>query len=69
MMITLAIFVLLAAALFGLMTGVLQSTAVLQDNQFRGDQTAALAAYIKNKLTSLRRAAPSSPTCAARARA
>jgi len=50
MMITLAIFVLLAAAVFGLMTGVLQSTSSLQDNQSRRDQIAALNAFMKNKL-------------------
>jgi len=50
MMITLAIFILLAAAVFGLMTGVLQSTSTLQDNQNRRDQIAALNAFLKKKL-------------------
>jgi len=50
MMITLAIFILLAAAVFGLMTGVLQSTSTLQDNQNRRDQVAALNAFLKKKL-------------------
>jgi type II secretory pathway pseudopilin PulG len=50
MMITLAIFILLAAAVFGLLTGVLQSTATLQDNQSRRDQVAALNAFLKKKL-------------------
>jgi len=50
MMITLAIFVLLAAAVFGLMTGVLQSTSTLQDDQNRRDEVAALNAFLKKKL-------------------
>jgi hypothetical protein len=50
MMITLAIFILLAAAVFGIMTGVLQSTSTLQDNQNRRDQVAALNAFLKKKL-------------------
>ena len=50
MMITLAIFILLAAAVFGMMTGVLQSTSSLQDNQNRRDQIVALNAFLKNKL-------------------
>jgi prepilin-type N-terminal cleavage/methylation domain-containing protein len=50
MMITLAVFVLLAAAVFGLMTGVLQSTSTLQDNSNRRDQIEALNAYLKNQL-------------------
>jgi prepilin-type N-terminal cleavage/methylation domain-containing protein len=50
MMITLAIFILLAAAVFGLLTGVLESTATLQDNQNHKDETAALSAFLKKKL-------------------
>jgi prepilin-type N-terminal cleavage/methylation domain-containing protein len=50
MMITLAIFILLAAAVFGLMTGVLQSTSTLQDNSNRRDRIEALNAFLKNKL-------------------
>ena len=53
MMITLAIFVLLAGAVFGLMTGVLQGTSTLQDNQDRRDQVAALNAFLKKKLSEL----------------
>jgi prepilin-type N-terminal cleavage/methylation domain-containing protein len=53
MMITLAIFVLLAAAVFGLMTGVFQSTSTLEDNQNRRDQIEALTAFMKNKLTEM----------------
>ncbi len=50
MIITLAVFVLLAGAVFGLMTGVLQSTSTLQDNQNRRDQIEALNAFLKNQL-------------------
>jgi prepilin-type N-terminal cleavage/methylation domain-containing protein len=50
MMITLTVFVLLAAAVFGILTGVLQSTSTLQDNQDRRDQVAALNAFLKKKL-------------------
>lgn len=50
MMITLAIFILLVAAVFGIMTGVLQSTSTLQDNQNRRDEIAALAALLKKRL-------------------
>jgi hypothetical protein len=50
MMITLAIFILLAAAVFGIMTGVLQGTASLQDNQNRRDRVAALHAFLTKKL-------------------
>jgi type II secretory pathway pseudopilin PulG len=50
MMITLAIFILLAAAVFGILTGVLQSTATLQDNQNHRDQVAALNAFLKKEL-------------------
>ena len=56
-MITLAIFILLAAAVFGLMTGVLQSTSSLQDNQNRRDQLGALNAFLKNKLYAMPAAA------------
>jgi prepilin-type N-terminal cleavage/methylation domain-containing protein len=50
MMITLAIFILLAAAVFGIMSGVLQGTSTLQDNQNRRDQVAALNAFLEKKL-------------------
>lgn len=50
MMITLAVFILLASAVFGLMTGVLQSTSTLLDNQNRRDEIAALNAYLKNQI-------------------
>jgi type II secretory pathway component PulJ len=53
MMITLAIFILLAAAVFGIMSGVLQSTSSLQDNSNRRDQIEALTAFMKNKLGKL----------------
>lgn len=53
MMITLAIFILLAAAVFGILTGVLESTATLQDNQNHCDQVAALNAFVKKRLGEL----------------
>jgi prepilin-type N-terminal cleavage/methylation domain-containing protein len=53
MMITLAVFIILVAAVFELLSGVLQSSAVLQDNVNRTDQLAALEAYIGNKVTTL----------------
>jgi prepilin-type N-terminal cleavage/methylation domain-containing protein len=53
MMITLAIFILLAAAVFGILTGVLQSTSTLQDNQNHRDEVAALNAFLKKKLVEM----------------
>jgi prepilin-type N-terminal cleavage/methylation domain-containing protein len=53
MMITLAIFILLAAAVFGLMTGVLQGASTLQDNQNHRDQIESLNAFLRNKLAGL----------------
>jgi prepilin-type N-terminal cleavage/methylation domain-containing protein len=50
MMITLAIFILLAAAVFGIMTSVLEGTSTLQDNQNHRDQIEALNAFLKNRL-------------------
>jgi hypothetical protein len=50
MMITLAIFILLAAAVFGIMMGVLQGTSSLQDNQNHRDQIGALNAFLKKRL-------------------
>jgi len=52
-MITLAIFILLAGAVFGIMTGVLQSTSTLQDNSNRRDQIEALNTFLKNKLSGM----------------
>ena len=53
MMMTLAVFILLVAAVFTLMTGTLQSASMLQENSNRKDQTNALEAYFKRQLTSL----------------
>ena len=53
MMITLAVFILLASAVFGLMTGVLQSSSTLLDSQNRRDEVAALNAYLKNQLSGM----------------
>ncbi len=53
MVITMAIFLLLAGAVFGVITGVLQSTSSLHENQGRRDQIAALNAFLKKKLGDL----------------
>ncbi len=53
MMMALAVFVLLASAVFGLMTGVLQSTSTLQDNQDRRDVVDALTAFLKKQLNEM----------------
>ena len=53
MMMTLAVFILLVAAVFTLMTGTLQSASMLQENSNRKDQTNALEAYLKRQITSL----------------
>lgn len=53
MMMALAVFVLLAAAVFGLMLGVLQGTSTLQDNQDRHDVVDALNAFLKNKFSGM----------------
>ena len=48
--ITLCVFVLLAAAVFGIFTATLESAASLQDNQTRNDQVEALGAWLKHSL-------------------
>lgn len=53
MVITLAVFIMLASAVFGLMTGVFESTSTLLDNQTRRDDIAALNAYLKNQVGTL----------------
>ena len=53
MVITMAIFVLLAGAIFGIITGVLQSANVLQDNQNRRDEIMALQDFLKNELNAM----------------
>jgi len=50
MMMALAAFILLVSAVFTLMSGVIQSTATLQNNQNLHDQTSALNAFMKKKL-------------------
>jgi prepilin-type N-terminal cleavage/methylation domain-containing protein len=51
--ITMIIFVLLCAAVFGLMSGVLQSASSLQDNQNHRDQLERLNAFLEKKLKGL----------------
>ena len=51
--VTMGVFILLAASVFGIITGVLQSASTLQENQNHRDQIAALNAYLKQKLQGL----------------
>jgi hypothetical protein len=53
MMITLAVFVLLAAAVFGIMTGVIGSASTLQDNLNHRDEVAALNSFLGKKLAGM----------------
>lgn len=53
MMITLAVFLLLATAVFTLLTGVLESAASLSDNQNRTDEIVALKAYLDKNMGQL----------------
>ena len=53
MVITLTVFVLLSAAIFGIISGVLESAGSLQDNQNRGDQAMALQAFFRRQLAGL----------------
>jgi prepilin-type N-terminal cleavage/methylation domain-containing protein len=53
MVITLTVFVLLSAMIFGIITGVLSSAGSLQDNQNRADQNMALESFLKKRLTEL----------------
>lgn len=53
MMITLMIFVLLCGAVFALMTSMLQSASILQDNSDRRDQVTALNDYLKTQLETM----------------
>jgi prepilin-type N-terminal cleavage/methylation domain-containing protein len=53
MVITMAIFVLLAGAVFGIVTGVLKSAGVLQDDQNRRDEIMALQEFLKTELNAM----------------
>jgi prepilin-type N-terminal cleavage/methylation domain-containing protein len=53
MVITMVIFLLLAGAVFGIITGVLQSVSTLHENQNRRDEIAALNAFFKKELDDL----------------
>jgi len=53
MMVTLAIFMLLAAAVFGIIVQTLRSTSTLQDNQGHRDQMVALNAFLQRKFEAL----------------
>jgi prepilin-type N-terminal cleavage/methylation domain-containing protein len=50
MMVTLVVFLLLCAALFALMSGMLQGVSVLQDASDQRDKVSALNAYFSNQL-------------------
>lgn len=50
MMITMIVFLLLAASVFGILTGVLQGASTLQDNQNHHDQIVFLNAFLNKKL-------------------
>jgi prepilin-type N-terminal cleavage/methylation domain-containing protein len=53
MVITLCVFLLLAAAVFGIFSATLESASTLQDNQARNDRTEALGAWLKRSLLDL----------------
>ena len=53
MMITLAIFILLAGAAFGVLGGVLQGASALTDNQNHIDEIGALKAYLNRQIVTL----------------
>jgi prepilin-type N-terminal cleavage/methylation domain-containing protein len=53
MVITLTVFVLLSAAIFGIISGVLTSASTLQGNQNRQDEVAALQSFLGKKLHDL----------------
>ena len=50
LVISMGVLMLLSAAVFGIISGVLKSATVLQDNQNRRDQLMALNAYLNQKL-------------------
>jgi type II secretory pathway component PulJ len=51
--VTLMIFILLTASVFGIMTAVFQSSNALKENQNRKDEVSALHAFLKNRFESL----------------
>lgn len=51
--VTMVIFIILAAAVFGIITGVLQGVSTLQDNQVHRDQIQALNEFLKQRLSGL----------------
>jgi prepilin-type N-terminal cleavage/methylation domain-containing protein len=53
MVLTLAIFLLLAGAVFGIMTGILKASSALQDNQNRRDEVMALQEFLRHDLDGL----------------
>ena len=53
MIITLCVFVMLAASVFGIFSATLESAGALEDNQNRQDQVEALAAWFKQEMLEL----------------
>lgn len=51
--VTLAIFIILTASVFGIMTAVFESSNALKENQNRRDEVSALRAYLKSNLENL----------------
>jgi type II secretory pathway pseudopilin PulG len=51
--VTLSIFILLTASVFGIMTAVFQSSNALKDNQNRRDEVSALHDFLKNRFENL----------------
>jgi prepilin-type N-terminal cleavage/methylation domain-containing protein len=52
-LVTLMIFILLTASVFGIMTAVFQSSNALKENQNRKDEISALHAFLKNRFEGL----------------
>jgi hypothetical protein len=49
MVVTLGVFILLAASVFGILSAILQSSTGLADDQFREDEAGALTGYLQHK--------------------
>ena len=52
-LVTMMVFIILAGAVFGIISGVLTSAATLQENQNRRDEITALQEFLRMKLTNL----------------
>jgi type II secretory pathway pseudopilin PulG len=49
MVVTLGVFILLAASVFGILSAILQSSSALADDQFREDEAGALTGYLQHQ--------------------